>query len=169
MARAVAASLLGIAFVLGVATSRAQKMNVRIIKRQSSDTDYSYVVPGHSTSWTNGSGNCNVGSTIVNCSGSAHTNTSGTASQAVSYSVTGATFTLLLPDGRMAVVNCVSKFQERMAGFRGNHRSCRTPLVNEIEAEFSGSNAKLRWAVSLDGKKTESETYKILAIMDGSN
>jgi len=33
--------------------------------------------------------------------------------------VRGATFTLLLPDGRAAVVNCESKFKERMAGPRG--------------------------------------------------
>jgi hypothetical protein len=80
----------------------------------------------------------------------------------------GATFTLLLPDGRAAVVNCESKFKERMAGPRGNRRSCRIPLVDDIQAEFHGDNAKLEWVVSLDGKKTQSETYKILAILDKS-
>ena len=82
------------------------------------------------------------------------------------FHVRGATFTLLLPDGRAAVVNCESKFKERMAGPRGNKRSCRIPLVDEIQADFHGDNAKLEWVVSLDGKKTQSETYKILAIMD---
>jgi hypothetical protein len=56
--------------------------------------------------------------------------------QQVSYNVRGATFTLQLPDGRSVVVNCESKFQERMAGPAGNHRSCRIPLVDEIEAAF---------------------------------
>lgn len=78
----------------------------------------------------------------------------------------GATFTLQLPDGRGAIVNCESKFKERMAGPAGNHRSCRIPLVENIEAEFHGDNARLEWVVSLDGKKTQSETYKILAILD---
>jgi hypothetical protein len=46
-----------------------------------------------------------------------------------------------------------------------NRRSCRTPMVNDIQAEFKGDNAKLRWPVSIDGKKTESETYTIIAIL----
>jgi hypothetical protein len=64
------------------------------------------------------------------------------------------------------VVNCESKFKERMAGPAGNRRSCRIPLVDDIEAEFHGDKAKLIWVVSLDGKKKRSETYKILAILD---
>jgi hypothetical protein len=38
--------------------------------------------------------------------------------------------------------------------------------VNDIEAEFNGNKTKLRWSVSIDGKKIQSETYKILAILD---
>jgi len=83
----------------------------------------------------------------------------------VSFNVTGATFALLLPDGRVAVVNCASKFKERFAGPEGNHRSCRMPLVNTIQVEFKGKLAKLEWPVSLDGKKIESETYEILAVL----
>ena len=75
----------------------------------------------------------------------------------------GATFTLLLPDGDSTVVNCTSKFQERFAG-PGNVRSCHVPLVDDIQAEFNGDKAKLIWPVSLDGKKMESETYKIIAV-----
>jgi hypothetical protein len=88
----------------------------------------------------------------------------GNQAAAANFKVTGATLTLQLPDGRTAVVNCVSKFQERFAGPIGNVRSCRVPLVNNIEAEFDGDNAKLFWSVSLDGKKIQSETYKILAV-----
>jgi hypothetical protein len=32
--------------------------------------------------------------------------------------------------------------------------------------EFSEDKAKLKWPVSIDGKKIESETYKILGILD---
>jgi hypothetical protein len=76
----------------------------------------------------------------------------------------GATLTLQLPDGRMAVVNCDSKFAEHFAGRAGNRRSCRVPLVDTLSAEFKGDNAKLSWSVSLDGKKMQSETYKIVAV-----
>jgi hypothetical protein len=38
-------------------------------------------------------------------------------------------FTLVLPNGDSAVVNCTSKFQQRFAG-PGNVRSCSVPLVN---------------------------------------
>jgi hypothetical protein len=40
-----------------------------------------------------------------------------------------------------------------MAGRVGNRMSCRTPVVDSIEADFKGDNAKLVWPVSLDGKK----------------
>ncbi|MFZ0687391.1 MAG: hypothetical protein WAM89_17750 [Terriglobales bacterium] len=75
----------------------------------------------------------------------------------------GATLTLVLPNGDSAVVNCTSKFHERFAG-PGNVRSCRVPLVDEFEATFNGDKAKLFWPTSLDGKKVESETYKIIAV-----
>jgi hypothetical protein len=82
----------------------------------------------------------------------------------VSYSVTGATLSLLLPDGRVAVVNCISKYRPR--GDYINRRSCRMPMVDTFEVEFKGKDAKLRWPVSLDGKKFESETYRIVAVLD---
>jgi hypothetical protein len=75
---------------------------------------------------------------------------------------------LALPNGDSAVVNCTSKFHERFAG-PGNVRSCRVPLVNEFEAIFDGDKAKLFWPTSLDGKKIESETYKIIAVSKGAN
>jgi hypothetical protein len=39
------------------------------------------------------------------------------------------------------------------------------PIVDEIQADFRGKTAKLEWSVSLDGKKKESETYKILGVL----
>ena len=82
------------------------------------------------------------------------------------FKVHGATFTLQLPDGPLAIVNCESKFAEHMAGHAGNRRSCRMPVVDDIQADFKGGSAKLIWPVSLDGKKLESETHKILGVLD---
>jgi len=142
-----------------------QKMDVRIIQRQTGETNYDYVVPGHYYSTSNGDANCSAYGDTANCSATGTTSGYSTPPREVSYSVMGATFSLLLPDGRVAIVNCVSKFEERMAGPAGNHRSCRTPLVDNIQVDFKGKNAKLYWPVSLDGKKFESETYKILAVL----
>jgi hypothetical protein len=155
----------------------AQVLSVKIVQRQTSETGYTYQVAGHSSSTSSGSANCsgsaygtsygnstNVNSN-VNCGSSGSTETRTTAPIVYSYSVTGATFSLLLPDGRTAVVNCKSKFAEHFAGPAGNHRSCRMPIIDDITAEFKGKDAKLFWPVSLDGKKLESETYTILAVL----
>jgi hypothetical protein len=114
----------------------AQKLDVKIIDRQDKEDEYDYVAIYN---------NVAVGK---------------------SFKVSGATFTLKLPDGRLAIVNCESKFAEHMAGRAGNRRSCRMPVVDDIEADFSGDKAKLIWPVSLDGKKMQSETYKILGVLD---
>ena len=120
----------------GAASASAQKLTVKIIDRQDKEDTYDYAAVYN---------NVAVGK---------------------SFKVHGATFTLQLPDGRLAIVNCESKFAEHMAGRVGNRRSCRTPLVDSIEADFNGDNAKLIWPVSLDGKKMQSETYKILGVLD---
>ena len=112
-----------------------QKLNVKIIERQDKEDEYDYAAVYN---------NVAVGKT---------------------FKVHGATFTLQLPDGRLAIVNCESKFAEHMAGRAGNRRSCRMPLVDSVEADFKGDNAKLIWPVSLDGKKMQSETYKILGVL----
>lgn len=148
------------------ASASAQKLAVKIVNRQDNETDYTYVVAGHFNAESNSNVNCNGGDNNVNCNGSTTTTGSSMPARQISYHVRGATFTLQLPDGRAAVVNCESKFQERFAGRQGNRRSCRIPLVDDIQAEFNGDSAKLVWVVSLDGKKTQSETYKILAILD---
>jgi len=114
----------------------AQKMTVKIIERQDKEDQYDYAAVYNNTA---------VGKT---------------------FKLHGATLTLELPDGRLTVVNCESKFAEHFAGPAGNKRSCRVPLINEIEAEFHGEDAKLKWSVSLDGKKMKQETYKILAVFD---
>jgi hypothetical protein len=144
----------------------AQKLDVKVIDRQDHDSDYSYVVPGHSYTNSNANVNCSADANNANCSGYGNSSTTSTPAQAVPFHVRGATLSLLLPDGRIAVVNCDAKFAEHFAGVSGNHRSCREPIVESFKAEFHGGNAKLEWPVSLDGKKTESETYKILGILD---
>ena len=162
--------LLAAAFILLSTTSSfAQKLDVKIVDRRDNQTEYTYVVPGHLYSQSNANANCYGNDVSVNCSGSSSTTGTSIPAREVSYQVRGATFTLQLPDGRMAVVNCQSKFQERFAGAAGNHRSCRVPLVDNIQADFHGDKAKLIWVVSLDGKKRRSETYKILAILGKPN
>jgi hypothetical protein len=141
-------------------------MDVTIVAHESSETGYQYTVPSHSYSTSNGSANCYVGGNNVNCSGSSTTTGYTTAPRDISYSVVGSTFSLLLPDGRIAVVNCVSKYKPK--GDHINRRSCRMPIVDNIQAEFKGKNAKLIWPLSLDGKKLESETYAILGILGKS-
>jgi hypothetical protein len=114
----------------------AQRLDVKIIDRQDKEDSYDYAAVYN---------NVAVGKT---------------------FKVHGATYTLQLPDGRLAIVNCESKFAEHMAGHAGNRRSCRTPLIDSIQADFKSDKAKLIWPVSLDGKKMQSETYKILGILD---
>jgi len=157
--------LIAVAVIFVISPAFAQKLAVKIINRQNNDTDYTYVVPGYLTSNSNTNVNCFGNGNNVNCNGSTRTTGSSTPAQQVSYHVRGATFSLRLPDGRVAVVNCESKFAEHFAGPQGNRRSCRMPLVDDIEAEFNGDKAKLKWSVSIDGKKVESETYKILAVL----
>jgi len=173
--------IFSVLILLSTTSASAQTLDVKVIDRREHSSNYNYVVPGYSTSNTIGNANCNGTSTTVvsgstantngvaNCNGASTTTTVSTPARSGSFSVRGATFALLLPDGRIAVVNCDIKFAEHFAGAAGNHRSCREPLVESIQAEFHGDNAKLIWAVSLDGRKTQSETYKVLAILDKRN
>jgi hypothetical protein len=48
---------------------------------------------------------------------------------------------------------------------QGNHPDCRVPIVDDIDADFHGDKAKLEWIVSLDGRKRQSETYKVLGVL----
>jgi hypothetical protein len=38
-------------------------------------------------------------------------------------------------------------------------------LVDEVEVDFKGKEAKLEWIASIDGKKKDSETYRIVGIL----
>lgn len=122
-------AIVGLALAFAVPVY-GQKLDVKVIDRQDNETDYTYVVPGHFSSQSNSDANCNgmVSGNLVSASCNGTTTTHGTSTPAhqVSYHVRGATFSLLLPDGRVAVVNCESKFAERMAGPAGNHRILST-------------------------------------------
>jgi len=139
-------NLLSVAGIVltGTASVSAQKLDVKIINRQDSSQSYVYAT---------------FNSTVA-------ANSAFGTSAAATFQVQGATLTLQLPDNRIAVVNCQYKFAEHMAGAAGNRRSCHVPLVSEVQADFHGDDAKLTWIVSIDGKKTQSETYKILAVSD---
>ena len=153
------------ALALAMPAHAGQNFDVKIIDRRDNSGSYTYVVPGYSTSSATTNLNCTANSNSANCKGS--TSGTGFASPAFvgSYEVHGATLSLQLPDGRVAVVNCNSKLNwTDWSG--GTYRSCRVPLVNNIQAEFDGDKAKLKWPVSIDGKKMQSETYKILAVLD---
>ena len=115
-----------------------------------------------STSSTNV--NCTAYPNSANCSATTRMSGTITPPRNISYSVSGATFSLLIPDGKIVVVNCQSKYAPR--GDHINRRSCKMPIINEIEVEFNKDSAKLIWPVSLDGKKMASETYKIIGILN---
>jgi len=153
--------LAGFGLAVSAETATAQKLNVKIIDRRDSATNYAYTAPAYFNSRSDSNVTC-YGD--ASCSGSTTTTGSISPPRSISYQVRGATFTLQLPDGRGAVVNCESKYQPR--GDYINRRDCRMPLVDDIQAEFHGDKAKLTWVVSLDGKKTQSETYKVLAILE---
>jgi len=152
-------------FALCTGACFAQTMSVKIIKRQDGLTAYNFSVAGRSDTTTQTRVKCKDGSWDTKCTKTTTTETQYVAPQQGTYSVTGATLSLLLQDGRVAVVNCVSKLSLFTPGPQ-TQRSCRIPPVDDIQAEFKGKNAKLAWPVSVDGLKLESETYKIVALLD---
>jgi hypothetical protein len=162
MKTAIGCSVILIGFV---ALCAAERHKVKIVDRRESDSTYSYVVPAQVQSTSKTGVNCTAYSNSAECQATTNTNTTATPAQSGSYSVQGATFSLLLDDGRIAVVNCSSKVNLTQWSMNAR-RSCRMPIVDAIEVEFSGANAKLIWPVSIDGRKTESETYKIIGILE---
>jgi hypothetical protein len=152
----IASLILCSAFAFCSGFAKAQQMEVKVIDRQESETEYTYQPGVHSASTARTTDNS-----------STSTNTTASPTKFNSFHVTGATLSLELPDGRVAVVNCDSKFQQHLAGHPAR-RSCRTPAIDEIQADFKGSNAKLSWPISVDGKRAASETYRILGVIPKS-
>jgi len=158
--RRLSVAILVVALAAPSVWGKTIKLSVRVVGMQNHETRYSFVVPGYSNTNCNAYGYGNSAS--VGCY------SSGMQSFAGGYEVRGATLALLLPDSRIVVVNCDQK--TNWTSWKPVlYRSCRIPLRNTtIQALFNGDKAKLIWSVSLDGKKKESETYKILGILSKS-
>ena len=155
----------GVAFLYlasSVNAAYAQKLDASVLYRQDSDVNYFAVIPGYSTAATEGSPDCSLDPFAADCAGTARSGTS-IAPGDVTYNVVGTTLSLLLPDGRVALVNCVNKYSAK--GNYINRRSCGMPMVEHVQAEFNGKNAKLKWAVGSEGK-FETENYKVVVVLD---
>ena len=139
-----------------VSTVSAQKIDATVLYRQNSDTGYTALVPGFTPA-----GSVDCAADVFN---SVCRHPAQPASGEPSLDVVGTTLSLLLPDGRVAVVNCLDKYSYK--GTAINRRGCAMPLVEHVEADFDGHSAKLRWIFSPDSKKTESETYRVIALLD---
>lgn len=151
--------------ILSPPLEAAKKLTVRVIDKVDNETSYRYVVPGYTSTTTNANASCFDGTATVSCTGSSTSTTSSAPSTVRGYDVRGATLSLQLPDGRVAVVNCDSK--ANWTGLATPRRGCRIPAVNSaIEAEFNGDNVKLRWRIGIDGEKGLEETYKLVALLD---
>lgn len=155
-----------VAFVIAVCClapsarpASAQKLEATVLYRQNSDSDYNALIPGYSNP---ASPDCAADLANAECYNP--TAATGNSPGAVSYNVVGTTLSLLLPDGRVAVVNCINKYSSR--GTYILRRNCGMPLVERVEAEFKGRNATILWPIGPDRKKTESEKYRIVAVLD---
>ena len=152
-----------IAVILGIATIRAShSIGVTVVGRHTGIDPYTFVVPGHLIVRPESA--C-AGERLAPCRGSWNAAAVGVPAPNSSFQVQGATLSLALPDGRVAVVNCQSKLNWGLSGFLYPYRSCREPWVNDIQAEFDGEKATLRWPATLDSRKMERETYRILGIV----
>ena len=155
---AILLAVLSLAF--SVRSAFAQKLDVSVLYRQDSDVAYHAVIPGYTGPNADVTGACTLDPDPANCPEESPTQ----SDSKVNYTVVGTTLSLLLPDGRVAVVNCVNRYSAK--GTYINRRSSGMPMVEHVEAEFTGEIAKLKWTVGTDGKKTESETYKVIAMLD---
>lgn len=138
----------------------AQKLEATVLYRQNSDNNYAALIPDSAGTVPDGLVDCAADIANPTCSGPAQPAAPGQPALHVS----GTTLSLLLPDGKVAVVNCLNRYS-----FKGNYlnrRSCAMPLVEHVEADFNGQHARLKWLVSSESRKTESETYKVVALLD---
>jgi hypothetical protein len=143
----------------------AQTLLVHIVQRHDTKTELTAVIPPQADAKADKSSTAEKDKDKKTAAKDkdATAATGDKGAQTRSYSVTGATLTLELPDRRLVQVTCESKYALRFDYI--NRRSCRTPPSDEVTAEFSGDEAKLIWSVSLDNRKVQSETYTILNIV----
>ena len=143
--------------------ARAQKLDATVLYRQASDSNYFAVIPGYTVTPDEGGIDCSLEPLSEACAAPSRNNGAIAAPGQVSYNLVGTTLSLLLPDGRVALVNCVNKYS-----VKGNYlsqRICDMPLVEHVEAELNGKNARLKWPVGNEGK-TVNETYRVVAILN---
>jgi len=159
MQKNITRSILTTAFALTLTPAAfAQTLLVHIVERQDTKTELTAEIPEQAeTALKSLTGEKKAGDSDKSAA------KADKAPQTRSYTVTGATLTLQLPDRRLVRVTCESKYSLRFDYI--NRRSCRTPPADEVTAEFNGNEAKLIWSVSLDNRKTQSETYTILNIV----
>jgi hypothetical protein len=133
-----------ICYFAGCANSvEAQKLDATVLYRQSSDSGYSALIPGYSAP------------DAPDC-----------AADVANAECFRTTLSLLLPDGKIAVLNCINKSKYSSRGAYIVLRNCGMPMVEHVEAELKGDTAKLEWPVAPDSKKTESENYRVVAVLE---
>jgi hypothetical protein len=154
---AIVAAMLAATFLAPMSQAQKKKLSVQIVNRQTNQSEYTYTVWGYSQT------NCSV--YVTGKYGSGSCTKTGAPGRSERYIVSGATFSLLLPDGQLAVVNCNPKFSWTVGSNTNAHGGCRQPIEDTIEAEFDGNNAILEWPVSIDGKKKQTVRYKIIGIL----
>jgi hypothetical protein len=152
-----AVALAVISPVFSAESARAQKLDASVLYRQDSDVAYHAVIPGYSGPNADVTGACTLDPDPANCP------IPGKSNGEPMYTLIGTTLSLGLPDGRIAVVNCIDRHSAK--GTYINRHACGMPLVERVGVEFSGRSAKLTWPVGSDGKKIETETYKIVALL----
>jgi hypothetical protein len=140
----------------------ADKVDVTLLARQFLVSDYQGQLPGTSSGQTTGQASCFDNGVSVNCSGASQSSGTVMPPRVTYDQAQGAILVLQAPDGRIAVVRCVSKYALRGDGI--NQRSCRIPPQRQFTVEFKGTDAKLRWPVGWDQKKSESETYEVVQV-----
>jgi hypothetical protein len=155
---AIGLAVLSVAF--SITSASAQKIDASVLYRQDSDNRYIAIIPGYTAPQdADVTGACMLDPDPANCPRVDATMSNGSPT----YTLVGTTLSLLLPDGRVALVNCQNRFSSK--GTYINRRSCGMPMVQHVQAEFIGPVAKLEWPVA-DGKKTETETYKVIALLE---
>ena len=152
-----AVALAVISPIFSTRSAQAQKLDASVLYRQDSDVAYHAVIPGYSGPNADITGACTLDPDPANCPSTAQSNGEP------AYTLIGTTLSLGLPDGRIAVVNCINRHSAK--GNYVNRRACGMPLVQRVGVEFSGRSVKLTWLSGPDGKETESETYKVVAML----
>ncbi|MBS1802862.1 MAG: hypothetical protein JST28_05815 [Acidobacteria bacterium] len=145
---------------ISVSSAAAQKVSVNVLYRQDSDIVYHAVIPGYSGPNADVTGACTLDPDPANCPDPKQNEDQKAVP---TYLLSGTTLSLGLPDGRIALVNCVSRHSAN--GNYINRHSCGMPLTERADAEFVGQSAKLSWTLAVNGNRTESETYRVVAVL----